>query len=324
MFGRAIARSLAVLVLCLSQAVTARAEYPNRPVRLIALNPPGGVSDTLARAIGEKLAERLGQPFVIDNRVGAGGIIGSEIVARAQPDGHTLLMGFIGNLAINPGLYKKLPYDPIRDFAPVSLAGRSPLVVVAHPTMPASSIQELVAAARAKPGRINFASSGSGNGTHLAAELFQNMADIKMVHVPYKGGPPALTAVISGEVSLMFSTPPPALPQIKAGRIKPLAVTTSHRLTTLPGVPTVSESGVPGFEVTTWFGIVAPTDTPQSIVSRLNGEIVRILNEKDVKDRLAAHALIPSPTSPAEFSRLIKSETVRWTRVIKEAGVRAD
>ncbi|MBI3067740.1 MAG: tripartite tricarboxylate transporter substrate binding protein [Betaproteobacteria bacterium] len=293
-------------------------------MRLIALNPPGGVSDTLARAIGEKLAERLGQPFVIDNRVGAGGIIGSEIVARAQPDGHTLLMGFIGNLAINPGLYKKLPYDPIRDFAPVSLAGRSPLVVVAHRSLPVKSIRDLIALAKAQPGALNFSSSGSGNGTHLAAELFRTMAGIKMTHVPYKGGPPAMTAVIAGEVSLTFSTAPPAIPQVKAGRVKALAVTTERRIPTLPEVPTVAESGFPDYVVTTWFGVVAPAATPRQVVRKLNREIVDILGDRAVLDRIATAGLIAAPSSPEQFADLIKSETVRWAKVIKESGAKAD
>ncbi len=297
-------------------------QFPSRPIRLIALNPPGGVSDTLARAVGEKLAERLGQPVVVDNRVGASGIIGSEIAARSSPDGHTLLMGFVGNLAINPGLYQKLPYDPVRDFAPVSLVARSPLVLVVHPSLGAGSVRELIQIAKSR--QLNFSSSGSGNGNHLAAELLGKMAGVKMAHVPYKGGPPALTAVIAGEVSLTLSNSTPAIPQVRAGRVRALAVTTDKRIPPLPEVPTVAESGLPQYVVTTWFGVVAPAATPRRIVNQLNTEIVEILAEPAVRGRLAAAGLIPAPGSPEEFKALIASETRRWREVIRESGARVE
>lgn len=319
--GRKTARWLALAGLAV-HAATAMAQYPSRPVRMIALNPPGGVSDTLARAVGEPLSKRLGQPFVIDNRVGAGGIVGSEIVARSAPDGHTLLMGFVGNLAINPGLYQKLPYDPVRDFAPVSLVGRSPQVLVVHPGLGAASVRELITLAKGRT--LHFSSSGVGNGNHLAAELFRKSAGIRLNHVPYKGGPPALTAVIAGEVSLMFSNALPALPQIRAGRVKALAVTTEKRLTLLPDVPTMVEAGLTRFVVTTWFGVVAPAATPRAIVKRLNEEINAVLAETVVRDRLTAAGLLPSPSTPGEFKALIVSEKDRWLGIIRESGARPD
>ena len=319
--GQNAAQCFIAAALCLP-AVEAPAQYPSRPIRMIALNPPGGVSDTLARAIGEPLARRLGQPVVVDNRVGASGIVGSEIAARAAPDGHTLLMGFVGNLAINPGLYPKLPYDSVRDFAPVSLVARSPLVLVVHPALGAGSVRELIQLATSRP--LNFSSAGSGNGNHLAGELFARMAGVRMTHVPYKGGPPALTAVITGEVSLTLSNSTPAIPQIRAGRVKALAVTTDRRIPPLPDVPTVAESGLPDFVVTTWFGVVAPAAASSRIVDRLNTEITGILAEAPVRDRLAASGLIPSPSSSREFGALIVSEKARWLEIIRESGARAD
>lgn len=298
--------------------------YPDRPIRLIALNPPGGVSDTIARAIGERLAERWGQGVVVDNRVGASGIIGSEIVANAQPDGYTLLLGFVGNLSINPGLYRKLPYDPIRDFAPISLAGRSPIVVVVNPSLPVKSIKELVALAKAQPGKVAYSSSGNGNGNHLATELFATMAGIKLLHVPYKGGPPALTAVIQNETAMMFANSTFAVPQVRSKRVRAIAVTTDKRLDILPDVPTVAESGLPDFVVTTWFGVLAPAGTPNALIRKLNADVVKALGSATVRDRFDRAGLIVAPSTPEEFSSLIKSEMVRWGKVIKDTGARVD
>ncbi|MEK6592755.1 MAG: tripartite tricarboxylate transporter substrate binding protein [Pseudomonadota bacterium] len=298
--------------------------YPERPVRLIALNPPGGVSDTIARAVGERLAERWKQGVVVDNRVGAGGIIGSEIAAKAQPDGYTLLLGFVGSLAINPGLYKKLPYDPVKDFAPISLAGRSPIVVVVNPSLPVKSIKELISLAQAQPRKIAYSSSGSGNGNHLATELFATMAGIDLLHVPYKGGPPALTATIQGETAMMFANSTFAVAQVRAKRVRAIAVTTDKRLALLPDVPTVAESGLPDFVVTTWFGILAPAGTPGALIRKLNADIVEALGHATVVGKLDRAGLIAAPTTPEEFSALIKSEIVRWDKVIKQTGAKAD
>jgi tripartite-type tricarboxylate transporter receptor subunit TctC len=315
---------ISLLVLGSSVSVQALAAYPERPIRLIALNPPGGVSDTAARTVGDRLTARLGQQVVVDNRVGASGIIGSEIVAKAEPDGYTLLLGFIGNLAINPGLFKKLPYGPQKSFAPVSLVARSPIVVAVNPSLPVKSIADLVKLAKAQPNKIAYSSSGNGNGNHLATELFSMLAGIDMQHVPFRGGPPGLTAVIRGDTKLMFGNAVFTAPQVKAGRVRAIAVTTDKRLALLPDVPTVSESGYPDYVVTTWFGILAPATTPSAIVKKLNAEIVSILNDSEVKQRLDRSGLIPSSSTSEEFVELIKTETVRWGAVIKRTGATVD
>jgi tripartite-type tricarboxylate transporter receptor subunit TctC len=291
---------------------------------MIALNPPGGVSDTCARTIGEKLTERWRQQVVVDNRVGASGIIGSEIAAKAQPDGHTLLLGFIGNLSINPGLFRKLPYDPQKDFVPISLVARSPIVVAVNPAVPVKSIRDLVALAKTQPKKIAYSSSGNGNGNHLATELFSSMAKIELMHVPFRGGPPALAAVIRGDTKLMFGNAVFTVPQAKAGRVRAIAVTTESRLPLLPDVPTVAESGYPDFVVTTWFGVLAPAGTSKTIIKKLNDEIVDILNDAGVRKRLEHAGLIPSPSTPDEFAALIKRETPRWAKVIQMTGARVD
>lgn len=314
--------TLAVL-LCWAQT-SLGAGYPERPVRFVALNPPGGVSDTVARALGEHMAAAFGQPFVIDNRVGAGGIIGSKLVADAPADGYTLLLGFVGNLAINPGLYSKLPYDPMKDFAPVGLAARSPQVLVANPGLPVQTIGDLIALAKKKPGELRYASSGVGNGNHLAAELFATSAGIDLTHVPYKGGPPAMTAVIQNEAALMFGNAVFTVPQIKAGRVKALAVTAEKRIPLLPDVPTMIEAGVRDFVVTTWFGILAPAKTPDAVVTKLNQAVVAALHDPKVQQKLDRAGLMPSPSTPAEFRDLIQSEIARWRQVVERTGARAE
>ncbi len=311
--------------LCLTVAVLNAAQagaYPEKPVRLVALNPPGGVSDTVARALGEYMAGAFGQAFVVDNRVGGGGIIGSDIVAHAPADGYTLLLGFVGNLSINPSLHKKLPYDAVKDFAPISLAARSPQVVIVNQSQPVKSISDLIALAKSKPGELRYASSGVGNGNHLAPELFATQAGIRLLHVPYKGGPPALTAVIQNEAAFMFGNAAFAVPQVKAGRVRALAVTTENRISLLPEVPTMIESGLPKFVVTTWFGLLAPSGTPTSIVQKLNKAVVAALKDTTVAAKLDKAGLIASPSTPAEFRTLIKSEIVRWQEVIAQTGAR--
>lgn len=321
MFKRHCVTLVALLALGWSVSVMASAAYPERPIRIVALNPPGGVSDTCARTVGERLTVRWGQQVVVDNRVGASGFVGSEIVAKAEPDGYTLLLGFVGNLSINPGLFSKLPYDPQKSFAPVSLVARSPIVVAVNPSLPVKSISELVKLAKAQPRKIAYSSAGNGNGNHLATELFSMMAGIDMLHVPFRGGPPGLTAVIRGDTSLMFGNAVFTAPQVKAGRVRAIAVTTEKRLPILPDVPTVAESGYPDFVVTTWFGVLAPAATPPALVKKLNAEIVGILNDTDVQQRLDRAGLIPTSSTPSEFAELIKTETVRWGKVIQRAGV---
>ncbi len=317
-------RAVIAAIVAFGSAGPAGAAYPERPIRIVALNPPGGVSDTLARAVGERLAERWGQGVVVDNRTAASGIVGSEIVARSAPDGYTLLLGFVGNLAINPGLFRKLPYDPVKDFSPVSLVGRSPIVLVVHPALSVKSVADLIGLAKKQPGALAYASSGNGNGNHLTMEFFATTAGLKLLHVPYKGGPPALTAVIQNEVPMMLGNSAFVVQQVAAGRVRALAVTTEKRLDILPDVPTFVESGLKDFVVTTWFGKLAPSGTPRGIVDKLNAAIAAILSEDATRQKLARAGLIPSPTTPEAFSLLIKSEIARWGQVIRQTGAKVE
>jgi tripartite-type tricarboxylate transporter receptor subunit TctC len=298
--------------------------YPSKSIRMVVPFPPGGTTDILARTIGQKMAEDWGQPVVIDNRPGAGGNIGSDLVAKAPPDGYTLLMGTISTHAINPSLYKKLPFDPARDFAPISRVGTLPNILIVHPSVPVKSVKELIELAKSKPGDLNFASSGVGTSLHLSGELFNSMAGVKLVHIPYKGSSPALADLLGGQVKIMFDNLPSALPHVKAGKLKPLAVTSTKRVAVLPEVPTVSESGLPGFEVTSWFAVYAPAKTPKDIVTKLNGEIVKILRSADVKDKLAQLGVDAAPTTPEELATFAKAETEKWGKVVKATGASAD
>lgn len=315
---------LSAAVLSLGAATAVAQNYPTKPIRLIVPFPAGGVADFLARTIAQKLTERLGQQVVVDNRPGAGGNIGMEMAARAAPDGYTLATGSAGNLAINPTLYSKLPYDAIKDFAPISMGASFPNILVVHPSVPAKSIKELIVLAKSEQGQLNYASAGVGTPNHLAAELFKSMAGVNMVHVPYKGAPPAVYDLVGGQVSLMFSPLPLALPHIKTGRLRALGVTSTNRLAGLREVPTVAESGLPGYEAIAWNGIVAPAATPKEIITKLNAEIVRILNMSDVKERISADGSVPMSSTPEEFAAFVKTELVKWGKVIKASGARAD
>jgi tripartite-type tricarboxylate transporter receptor subunit TctC len=298
--------------------------YPAKPIRIVVPFTPGGTTDVLARAIGQKLTASWTQPVVVDNRPGAAGNIGSEVVAKAAPDGYTLLMGTVSTHGINPGLYSKLPYDPVKDFAPVTLVAKVPNILVLHPSVPASSVTELIAHAKAKPGQLNFASSGNGTSIHLSGELFKTMAGVQMTHVPYKGSAPALTDLLGGQVSLMFDNMPTALPHVKAGRLKALAVTSAKRSPAIPQLPTMAEAGLPGFEATSWFGVLAPAATPKEIVGKLNGEIVRILKTPEVRAQLSGQGAEPVGDTPEEFAAHIKAEMAKWAKVVKESGARID
>ncbi len=298
--------------------------YPSRPIRLLVPSTPGGSVDTLARAIGTRLSERFNQQVVVDNRSGAGGVIAGELTAKAPPDGYTLLMGTVASLASNVSLHKKLPYDPVRDFAPVTLAATQNLMLVVNPSLPAKNVKELIALAKAKPGLITFASAGSGAGGHLSGELFKLLAGIDLLHIPYKGVAPALVDVISGQVSLTFPSLISAMPQVKSGKVRALAVTGAKRSQTVPDLPTMQEAGVPGYESATWYGVVAPSATPRDIVAKLNGEIVAILKQPELRDRLAADGADPWGSTSDEFSRHLKSEIAKWARVMKAAGIHAE
>jgi tripartite-type tricarboxylate transporter receptor subunit TctC len=317
-------RALLALAALLAQAAPAQDAYPTRPIRFVVAFPPGGGTDIIARSIAQKLAERLGQQVVVDNRPGAGGNIGTDIVAKAAPDGYTVLMGSAGPLAINASLLGKMPFDPLRDLAPVTLAASTPNVLVVHPSVAAATVGELVALARARPGAIYFASSGPGTPAQLAGELFNSMAGVRMVHVPYKGAAPALTDLLGGQVQVMFSTLPPALPHIKDGKLRALAVTSLRRSGAMPELPTVDEAALPGFEAITWHGVVVPAGTPAAIIARLNREIVAILHRPDIVERLSSQGSEPVGSTPEEFAAYIQSETVKWAKVVRQSGAKAE
>jgi len=323
--GRRAALSLAAALAILAPHAAAAADaYPAKPVRFVVAFPPGGGTDIIARSIAQKLTERIAQQVVVDNRPGAGGNIGTDIVAKSAPDGYTLLMGSAGPLAINASLFVKMPFDPIKDLAPVTLAASTPNVLVVHPSLRAATVKELIALARARPGEINFASSGHGTPAHLAGELFNSMAGVKMVHVPYKGAAPALADLLGGQVQLMFSTMPPALPHVKDGKLRALAVTSAKRSPAAPDLPTVDEIALPGFEANTWHGVVAPAGTPRAIIARLNREIVAILHLPDVVERLSAQGAEPVGSTPEEFAAYIGSETLKWAKVVRDSGAKAE
>jgi tripartite-type tricarboxylate transporter receptor subunit TctC len=300
------------------------ASYPNKPIRIVVPFPPGGATDILARAAGQRLQEAFGQPVVIDNRPGAGGNIGAELVAKAPPDGYTFLMGTVGTHAINASLYAKMPYDHVKDFVPVVLVAGVPNVLVVHPSVPANSVQELIAYAKANPGKLNFASSGSGTSIHLSGELFKVLTGVQMQHVPYKGSAPAVADLIGGQVQLMFDNLPSALPQIKGGKLKALAVTSATRAPALPDVPTVAEAGVPGFEASSWFGLLAPAGTPPDIVAKINGEVAKWLATPEAREKLAAQGANAAGGTPADFAKHIATETTKWAKVVKESGAKAE
>ncbi len=315
--------AVAALGFCTMVSIAGAADYPARSIRYIVPQGAGGSSDTLARLVTQKLSESLGQQVVTDNRPGATGNIGTEIAARAAPDGYTLLQ-VATSLATNPALSVKMPFDPIRDFAPITLLSQSPNLWIVHPSLPARNMRELVALAKSRPGEINYSSSGTGSSQHLAGELLKSLAHIDIVHIPYKGSPPALIDLLGGRVVLMCSTIAPAMPLVKSGKLRALAVTSLKRSAAAPEIPTVAESGLPGYEATAWQGVLAPAGTPREIILKLNTEIVRIVNSPDVRRQLGEQGYEPAGTSPEQFAEYIKTEITKWTRVIKAAGLRAE
>ncbi|HXF66139.1 MAG TPA: tripartite tricarboxylate transporter substrate binding protein [Burkholderiales bacterium] len=298
------------------------AEYPNRPIRLVVGFAPGGGTDTTARAMTPKLTELLGQQVIVDNRPGAAGNIAADIVAKANPDGYTVLMGTIAALAINPSLYEKLPFDPIKDFAPVTRAVDSTNILVVHPSVPVKTVKELIALAKSKP--LNGGSSGVGGAGHLALELFNLQAGTKITHVPYKGGGPAMVDLLAGNINLIFATAASSVAHIKAGKIRALAVTTAKRSALVPELPTVAEAGLPGFEANNWYGVLVPAKTPRAVIQRLNKDFTTVLNSQEVKQFLFNQGLDAAPGTPEEFGAYIKSEIAKWAKVIKAAGVKAN
>jgi tripartite-type tricarboxylate transporter receptor subunit TctC len=297
--------------------------WPSKPLRFILPFPPGGGTDILGRLIADRMSAGLGQPVVTENRGGAGGNVGAEAAARSAPDGYTIVL-VAPSLAISPSLYSKLNYDPVRDFAPVSLVATVPNVMVTHPSVPANTLAEFIRLAKTKPGEMNFGSGGSGTSNHLAGELFNIVAGVKLVHVPYKGVNLAMNDVLSGQIHLVVIGVPAAAPHIKAGKLRALALVAPQRADALPDVPTVAEAGLPNFEVTTWYGILAPAGTPKPIVTRLNAELARIMHAPDLKERLTALATDPVTSTPEEFADYIKREIAKWGEVVRQAGLKAD
>jgi tripartite-type tricarboxylate transporter receptor subunit TctC len=316
--------ALAASVTLMGSAAFAQQDYPSRPIRLLVPFAPGGGTDAAARVISKKLSENLGQSIVVDNKGGAGGNIAAAEVAKAEPDGYTLFFGAIGPLSINPSLYRKLQFDPLKDFAPITMAVVFSNVLVAHPSVAANNVQELIAAAKSSPGTLNYGSSGTGGVGHLAGELFNNMAEVDLVHVPYKGGGPAMIDLIGGQIQLVFATAPTAIEHVRAGQIKALGVTSSKRMEALPDVPTIAEAGLSGYEVTNWYCFVAPAATPEEIIAKLNDEIRKAMASPEVNDALLAQGMEPTPTSPGELGTFIRSETEKWAQIIKERNITSD
>jgi len=297
-------------------------DYPAKPIRVIVAFTPGGTSDIVGRLVAQKLTATFGQQAIVDNRPGAGGAIGNEIAAKAPPDGYTLVIGHIGTLAVNPTLFAKLPYDPVKDFQPITLISKAASIMVVHPSLPVTSVKEYIALAKARPGALAYGSPGNGSAGHLLMGYFSMAAKIELLHVPYKGTAPALIDLIAGQTSAVFTGIPGILPHVKAGRLRVIGVSTAKRVDSLPDVPTVAESGLPGFDVTQWWGVLAPAGTPLPIVTKLNETLGTALRSGDLRTRLAATGAEPTPSTPDEFHAFIKSEIARWAPVIRASGAK--
>src|SRR5712691_9559163 len=318
-----ISRVALSLIASLAAFASAAQDYPTRPVRMVVPFSPGGSTDTLARIVGQKLTERSGQPVIIENRAGAGGHIGAEQVVKSAPDGYTLLLGGVPH-AISASLYSKLPYDLARDLAAIAEVASFPSAIVLHPSLPANSVKELIALARARPGQLSFGSAGIGSPNHLSLELFKTMASVDMAHVPYKGSGQLIGDLLAGQVQLASMGTPVALPHVQSGKLRAIAVTGAARSSLLPDVPTVSEAGLPGFEVTSWYGVFGPAGLPAGIVAKLNSEIGSAVTSPDVKERLAALGAEPSVKAPDQFSRYVREEITKWAKVVKDSGAKAE
>ena len=312
---------MGIAAAALTVSLPAAAAYPDKPVRLVAPFVPGGPTDIIARVVAQRLSQAFGQTVVVDNRGGASGAIGCEIVARSAPDGYTLMIGSSGNLAVAPALFAKLPYDPLKDFQAITQTTSGPQVIVAHPSVAARNVTELLALARAKPGNLNYASGGAGTTTQLGMELFKSMGGVDILHVPYKGTGQALSDVLGGQVQLMMASLLPALPHLKSARLRGLAVTSAQRTPALADIPTVAESGLPGFETTSWHGMVMPAKTPQAISARVHAEMVKLLNLPEVKAQFLMQGMDTVGNSPAEFGAYIRAENEKWTRVVRALGL---
>lgn len=302
----------------------AQQAYPTKPIRMICPFPPGGTTDVVARLVAQKLTEAWKEQVIVDNRAGAGGIIGTEMAAKAAADGYTVLLGSITTHAVNPALYKKLNFDPVKDFTPVTLVVSSPQLLAVHPSVAAKSVKDLIALAKAKPGQLNYGSAGVGTSPHLTFELFKSMAGIEAVHVPYKGTGPAITELVGGQVQMMITGVVALMPHVKSGKLRGLAVTSAKRVAALPDLPTVAESGVPKFDVSSWFGVFLPAGVPKPILTKMNGEIRRIVDIPDVRQKLVSQGADPETNTPEEFAAYVKSEMAKWGKVVRDTGARAD
>ena len=322
---RAFVFATAAVAVSLAPLVTqAQPAFPTKPITIIVPFSAGGTTDILARVVGLYMGTDLGQPVVVDNRAGAGGNIGGQAAARATADGYTLFMGTVGTHAINQSLYKKMPFDPIKDFAPLSRVAMVPNLLVANPSQPYKNVKEMIAYAKAHPNKINFGSSGNGSSIHLSGELFKQMAGVDMQHVPYRGSAPAVSDLLGGQISVMFDNMPSAIPHVKGGKLRALAVTTAKRSPALPDVPTIAEAGVPGYEATSWFGLLAPAGTPAPIVAKLNASILKALADPEVKKKLAEQGAEPFGEKPEQFAAFIQAETAKWGKVVKDSGASLD
>lgn len=318
-----VASSLAVVLAAGGIGSVLAQGYPSRPIRILVGFPPGGVADILARSVGSKLSESLGQPVVVENRAGAGGNIAAELLARSAPDGHSLIMFGTPTLA-NVFLYRKLSYDPMNEFAPVALVASMANILVVNPSVPANSVTELISLAKSKPGQLNFGSAGIGSTQHLSGQLFKSAAGIDISHIPYKGSGPAMTALLAGEIPIIFNVMSTVLPQMKAGKVRGLAVTSAKRSPFAPELPTIAEAGIPGYEYVAYFGLIAPARTPQEIIARLNAETARILQMPDIMERLAFNGAEPMIATPEQFGAFLREELTRMGKVVRESGARAD
>jgi tripartite-type tricarboxylate transporter receptor subunit TctC len=320
----------ALLAACLTAlpfpgcAVENAPAYPSKPIHLILPFPPGGPTDVVARALGANLGRDWDVPVIVENRPGGNSFIASEYVARAPADGYTLLFAFFGTLVVNPSLYEKLPYDPVKDFAPITTVATLPLMLVVPPDSPIHSIKELIALSKAKPNRFSFASGGAGQGAHLAGELLKDMAGVSMTHVPYKGNAPAVIDLLGGHVDMLFDGMTSSLPYVKTGRLRAIAISTLKRARAMPDLPTVAESGLPGFDVGSWFGILAPANTPQPVIAKLNTEFVKMISSADIEKLLATQGLDPMSSTPGGFTAYMKQETAKWSKVVRDAHIKID
>ena len=316
--------SAAAILACASITVAHAQGYPSKPIRWIVPFPPGGGTDVISRTLAQKLTESWGQQVIADNRPGSGGTIGLAAAAKLPPDGYNVVLGQLANVAIAPALYAKLPYDPVKDFTPVTLALKSPLILVAHPSFPAKNVKELIAVAKAKPESVTFGSPGNGTTGHLGTEIIKTAGRVKMTHIPYKGATPAFTGLLGGEIAIYLSSIQPAIPMLKAGRVKALGVTSATRIASLPDVPTIAETGLPGYEVTNWYGVMVPAGVPKEVLTKLHGELARILKLPDVQQRFQAEGGDTTPDTPEQFAAFIRNEITKWGKAVRESGAKVD